>query len=392
MDKDPVSVLVAEMEVTARQLAALHAVQLRQLVEYAALTGRDEYVADELALILHTTIRTADNRLELALDLTNRLPATLAALDAGDLDLTRAQVIAEVTSPLTPEMAHAIEDHLLPAAFEQNPGQLRRAASKAIQLADPAGAEERHQRRREGRRVEIWPDTEGMAELYALLPAEDAMRIKVRLDAYAKAQPKSDKRTMDQRRADILVDLTLSRSLGSVDAVVHVTAPATVLASTSPGTRRARASRNGQPRTARTHTTTAPETTSLTQAAPGTADEAVPATSSTAEHESAGLGAGAELAGYGVITGSQARLLAAHDATWRRLLTDPATGVLTDYGKNTYTPPAALAAFVRARDQYCVSRAAMSAQQGATSIIGYHSRRAQQAPRISHQFAGTITG
>jgi hypothetical protein len=60
-----------------------------------------------------------------------------------------------------------------------------------------------------------------------------------------------------------------------------------------------------------------------------------------------------ELAGYGPIPASVARMLAG-DATWRRLLTDPVSGVLLDYGRTTYRPPAALADFVRARDHRCI--------------------------------------
>jgi hypothetical protein len=352
--------LVAEMEDTARQLAMLQAVQLRQLAEYAAVAGLDEYTSDELAMVLCMTMNTACKRLDLALDLTQRLPATLAAMDAGDLDLPRAQAIADATRRITPELAQAIEDELLPEAISLNPAQLRRAAAKAVQRADPAGAEQRHQDRRLDRCVEIVPATEGMAELYACLPAEDATRIKVRLDAYAKAQPKTDHRTMDQRRADILTDLLLTRAAGTINAVVHVTAPTTMLttaaragltptgkAGSVPGAAdtptaapaggvgrggRVRGGGTGQPRTSRTHTTTRAEAT------PTASD----------------LAGVAELAGYGVITDSQVRALAAHDATWRRLLTDPHSGMLTDYGRQTYTPPAALADFVRARDQYCV--------------------------------------
>lgn len=43
----------------------------------------------------------------------------------------------------------------------------------------------------------------------------------------------------------------------------------------------------------------------------------------------------------------------AADATWRRLLTDPTTGVLTDYSTRTYTPGITLRAAVVARDQAC---------------------------------------
>ena len=46
---------------------------------------------------------------------------------------------------------------------------------------------------------------------------------------------------------------------------------------------------------------------------------------------------GAELAGYGPIPAHVARELAA-DGTWRRLLTDPATGHLLDYNPVSRTP------------------------------------------------------
>ncbi|SDU71495.1 HNH endonuclease signature motif containing protein [Jiangella alkaliphila] len=59
-----------------------------------------------------------------------------------------------------------------------------------------------------------------------------------------------------------------------------------------------------------------------------------------------------ELDGYGPITAATARRITA-DATLRRLLTDPADGRLLEYGHTTYTPPAALAAHVIARDRTC---------------------------------------
>jgi hypothetical protein len=60
----------------------------------------------------------------------------------------------------------------------------------------------------------------------------------------------------------------------------------------------------------------------------------------------------AELVGYGPIPASLAREIAA-GGTWRRLLTDPVSGTLLDYGRTTYIPPVGLADFVRARDVYC---------------------------------------
>ncbi len=60
-----------------------------------------------------------------------------------------------------------------------------------------------------------------------------------------------------------------------------------------------------------------------------------------------------EIIGYGPIPAELARLLAADSQGWRRLVTDPVTGYLLDYGHRTYTPPAALREYVLARDRRC---------------------------------------
>lgn len=44
----------------------------------------------------------------------------------------------------------------------------------------------------------------------------------------------------------------------------------------------------------------------------------------------------------------------ARNGVWRRLLTDPATGRLIDYGTTRYTPPQDLRDVIIARDQTCV--------------------------------------
>jgi hypothetical protein len=60
----------------------------------------------------------------------------------------------------------------------------------------------------------------------------------------------------------------------------------------------------------------------------------------------------AELVGHGPIPACLARDTAT-DAVWRRLVTDPLSGTVLDYGRTTYHPPAGLADHVRARDLTC---------------------------------------
>jgi hypothetical protein len=59
-----------------------------------------------------------------------------------------------------------------------------------------------------------------------------------------------------------------------------------------------------------------------------------------------------QLAGYGAIPASVARELAS-DGKWKRFITDPQTGNLLDYGRESYEPPQALKDFLIARDRTC---------------------------------------
>jgi hypothetical protein len=59
-----------------------------------------------------------------------------------------------------------------------------------------------------------------------------------------------------------------------------------------------------------------------------------------------------ELAGYGAIPASIAREIAA-DAKWKRFITEPLTGNLLDFGRESYLPPQALKDFLIARDRRC---------------------------------------
>jgi hypothetical protein len=59
-----------------------------------------------------------------------------------------------------------------------------------------------------------------------------------------------------------------------------------------------------------------------------------------------------ELVGHGPIPAHLAREITT-DAVLRRLVYDPLTGTVLDYGRTTYRPPTGLADHVRARDVYC---------------------------------------
>ena len=72
--------------------------------------GQIEAAGQELALALDLTLDAGCNLVDLALTLTERLPAVAAALSAGQLDLPRARLIAEATRPLPQPAARAVAD------------------------------------------------------------------------------------------------------------------------------------------------------------------------------------------------------------------------------------------------------------------------------------------
>ena len=158
---------------TGRELAAIAELARRFPPEGLPGSGR-EYVADELAAALTLTCRTAQDQRDLAWQLANLLPATLAALCAGQIDLAKARVIANGTAELTPAHAAAVEAAVLPKAPGQTTGQLRAAVAKAVLTADPAAATRQREAAQARAHVSCWTGQSGTAHLegHDLPPAQ----------------------------------------------------------------------------------------------------------------------------------------------------------------------------------------------------------------------------
>lgn len=156
-----------------------------------------------------------------------------------------------------------------------------------------------------------------MAWLGVYGPAEDITAIRVMLDAAADAvmrENPADARTADQVRVDVLAQLAWSSlESGHLGGQCGQEGPRL-------GKRHGRAA---------TVNVTVPFSTLI------------------------GLGdAPGELEGYGPVPASVARRIAGH-GIWRRLLTDPASGALLDFGTTRYVPPPDLVDHMIARDRTC---------------------------------------
>jgi hypothetical protein len=250
--------------------------------------------------------RSAQARLKVARTLTESLPATFEMLRRGALSSRQAELIAQASWSVLPDALAEFEKLVLRRASEQTETELRKAIARAAIQVDPATAETRHQRARQERAVRLRPAWDGMSELSALLPSADAEAIYARLDGGARLLPTEDPRTMDQRRADLLVDAVLT-------GIPHDALPEL-------------------------------------QARRPTVQIVVSASTLLGLDDEP-----ADLAGYGAITAETARQLAADPTgTWQRLLTDPNSGALLDCGAENYRPSAHLTGFLLARDGVCI--------------------------------------
>jgi hypothetical protein len=284
-----------------------------------------------LSLALGVSARSADRLLALALGLAE-VPDLTDALAQGRVDVAQARVIQESTTALAPTqrtdlVARLVGDPEQPDAARTLVPELREAATpiwgvpghrlrpiiaREIAALAPEAVEDAEQVAERGRRVAYYPpspDRSGALVLHG--PAPQLAAVYDRLDAGARAARQAGApQTLDQLRYDL-----------AVGALTHGTFGLTLTHHHPDGT----ASRT---RIGIDIIVAADTLLGLDQR---------PATLRTA-------------AGDVPISATAARRLAHdQDATWRRILTDPATGIATDLSPR-YRPARRIADYVTIRD------------------------------------------
>ncbi len=345
--------VIAELDARARSADEAERLEPRSVFP----AGRSEFVADHVAVVLSCTKAAAGRRYDTAVEAV-RLPSLMAVWSAGRIDERKVAVIVDGLRDVDPVFSDALATEAARHATERTAPQLRAWLARRVIAADPGGAKLRHARASSGRRVTLTPLADGMAEVAALLPAVQARQLYDTVNAVAYDAGAGDARTADQRRADALMDLVCGRA-DPPRIQLQVTVPSDTL---------------------------------LGEAAqPGW------------------------LAGVGPITADDALALAgADEATWRRLLTDPETGTLTDLSETTYRPSRRLDRAVRSRDQICrfpgCRRPAATTASGTDvdhttpwprgttaasnlAVLCRHHHRLKHAPgwRVEHHPGGTLT-
>ncbi|MDZ4250211.1 MAG: DUF222 domain-containing protein, partial [Candidatus Nanopelagicales bacterium] len=209
----------------------------------------------------------------------------------------------EAALEVTAAVAGRVQNRWLTGSRVWTCAEVRRTAKGIKHNLAPPLLEEARLSARQDRRVELRDEQDGMCELLALLPQEEGGRIWRRLTAIAKGMSSDGTgRHIDQIRADTLTDLILNNPTGSAagSAAAGVEVNVVVGLDTLLG---------------------------------------------LAEDQG-------DVTGLGPVPATVARELAA-DGTWRAWITDAASSTVISTGSTTYTPGAALARLVRAREPYC---------------------------------------
>ncbi|WP_344867510.1 DUF222 domain-containing protein [Amycolatopsis ultiminotia] len=338
--------LMAVIKESSAEIARLQALQLHCLAGMRRRRSDARELASELALTLHITDNRAGAMIVAAEALAERLPRTFRLMDRGQLDMYRAMKVTDGTSWLSDHNARIVDVLLENRLANKNPTQIRRATAYAAMKIDSAGATNRTSQRRAERRVVLHHQAEGISQLSVDNTSTDkANAAYSRIDRIARALKNGDeKRTLDQLRADVALDLLLSGkggAAGKVEVFLYLDLETYLGLNDNP----------------------------------------------------------AELAGHGHIPAELARHIATGpDTTLRRVITDPLTGQVIEVGKFRYRPSVDVEEFVRVRDrecrqpgcprpaQNCVTESTGSSATDADSTLSYCIRHRRLKDRADWQY------
>ncbi len=237
--------LIDRMAEISRQIGALEAELASSICEFidlrrsepvdgvAAVKGRvlpGEFAADEIAAALRCSthrVQTLDRRFR---RLRSDMPQITSLWMAGAIDGFKAAKIVEAANRLVrPDSVTKLDEQAAVRAAEDTASHLQRWLNRRVASLEPEAAEQRHRRARADRRVSSRMDLDGMGSLWMMAGAADVAAIDSRLTDLARKLGSDDPRTIDQRRADLAVDLLLGIGSGTANpsssAAVVLTVP-----------------------------------------------------------------------------------------------------------------------------------------------------------------------
>ncbi len=183
---------------------ALHALWL------AAAPEQREFVAGEVACLLHVSPRTGADRVGTALRLVG-LPRLLSAVEVGLLAVPHAlALLAEVEHLAAPHAAAVLADVLdgpldADGRLDATPSQLRASARRAAITVDPDAARRRHDVARATAGARLRPQPDGMADLVLGCTAVEGASVLAALRGRAAAMTFTEDLTEGQKQIAALL-------------------------------------------------------------------------------------------------------------------------------------------------------------------------------------------
>ncbi|MGY1856988.1 DUF222 domain-containing protein [Modestobacter sp. SYSU DS0290] len=170
-----------------------------------------EFFTAELATVLNVGRGTAAIRLTRALVWRDKLPATFAALRAGDLDERRAQQLADALRSVPAEVAARVEATLLGEAGDLSVTGVGKRATELVLRFDADAAEEARVEAEKAADVHVYPSAgDGRAVLAVDLPADVAAEAHDLIDQLARMlKADGDPRPIGQLRTLVAAALIL---------------------------------------------------------------------------------------------------------------------------------------------------------------------------------------
>ncbi|GAB3411282.1 hypothetical protein GCM10027515_32630 [Schumannella luteola] len=317
---------VAEVRMLARagQLAEIEAADASANVRAHDMALRS--IAAEIGGVLRSPDRTVQRRIGEAREIVEFYPAALSAWEHGFITRGHVTVIVDAGRVVPVDRRAEFEREAIERSLLDTPNRVRAGLELYAEKLTERTSTERHTEAARARAVRLLPGRDGMCDVIATVPTVIGDGILDRLtrmahavqdaagpcgvsDATAGSVGDSDRRTVDQIRADVFADLLLtgapaldptvhgdgSGGLGAIRAQVQVTVSALTLLG----------------------------------------DDENPA----------------DLIGRPPVDAGTARYLAGETTSWTRILTDPVDG--TTVAVDRYRPSLEQRRHLRARDQHC---------------------------------------
>lgn len=357
----PAAARIDYLSALERQISWLQAMMQRAIVAVAGeegsksedmFTGVDDAEREDVATALRMSTGTAQIRIDVARTLVNHLPNVCSALAMGEISPAHATVIAResasaIRDGMGPAHIYSIEQSALAYAEFHTPTQVANKVRTTIAKLAPEPFEEIAERARDTRRVSCFREVDGLSTIVAILPAEDAQIVMKAIENFIHAQVANESITLNAQG--------VSGADGDAGAVGVGASDRAASASDSANDSEVQPGQHRSMDMKRADALTSIAAWSLQQSTVDVKLHRRPVTVNVTIDLPTLLGLAenpGQLAGYGAIPASVARILAS-DGKWQRFITDPQTGTLLDFGRESYEPPQALVDFLIARDRTC---------------------------------------